>query len=252
MSGKGELAGKVCIVTGSARNIGRSIALALAGEGAAVVVNANRSQAEAQGVAEEIKGAGGRAIAQLADVTDPAGAAALVKAAIDAFGRLDCVVNNAAIRRETAFAEMSFAEWREVVSIILDGAFLMSQAALPYLAKSDAGSIVNIGGMSAHTGAAQRAHVVAAKAGLVGFTRALAHDLAPQNITVNCVVPGMIATVRGGTAAAKPSHHAQHQPLIGRRGTPQEIADLVAFLAGPRARYLTGQTVHANGGVFMP
>lgn len=252
MNGKGELAGKVCIVTGSARNIGRSIALALAAEGAAVVVNANRAQAEAQGVADEITVAGGRAVAQLADVTDPTAAASLVKAAIDAFGQLDCVVNNAAIRRETPFAEMSFAEWREVVSIILDGAFLVSQAALPYLAKSDAGSIINIGGMSAHTGAAHRAHVVAAKAGLVGLTRALAHDLAPQKITVNCVVPGMIDTVRGGSAAAKPNHHAQHQPLIGRRGTPQEIADLVVFLAGSKTRYMTGQTIHANGGVFMP
>ncbi|HVI88742.1 MAG TPA: SDR family NAD(P)-dependent oxidoreductase [Dongiaceae bacterium] len=252
MSKGGELAGRVCIVTGSARNIGRSIALALAAEGAAVVVNANRSQAEAQGVADEIKASGGQAVAQLADVTDPDGAAALVKAALGAFGRLDCVVNNAAIRRETAFAEMSFTEWREVVSIILDGAFLVSQAALPYLAKSDGASIVNIGGMSAHTGAAHRAHVVAAKAGLVGLTRALAHDLAPRNITVNCVVPGMIDTMRGGSAAAKPNHHAQHQPLIGRRGTPQEIADLVVFLAGPKARYMTGQTIHANGGVFMP
>jgi len=248
----GDLTGKVCIVTGSARNIGRSIAMALAAEGAAVVVNANRSQAEAQAVADEIKAAGGQAVAQLADVTDPKAAAALVKAAIDAFGGLDCVVNNAAIRRETPFAEMSFAEWREVVSIILDGAFLVSQAALLYLVKSGAGSIINIGGMSAHTGAAHRAHVVAAKSGLVGLTRALAHDLAPQNITVNCVVPGMIDTVRGGSAAAKPNHHAQHQPLIGRRGTPQEIADLVVFLAGSKARYMTGQTIHANGGVFMP
>jgi 3-oxoacyl-[acyl-carrier protein] reductase len=252
MNGKGDLAGKVCIVTGSARNIGRSIALALAAEGAAVVVNANRAQAEAQGVVDEIRAAGGRAVAQLADVTDPLAAASLVKAGIDAFGRLDCVVNNAAIRRETPFVEMSFTEWREVVSIILDGAFLVSRAALPHLGKSDAGSIINIGGMSAHTGAAHRAHVVAAKAGLVGLTRALAHDLAPQKITVNCVVPGMIDTVRGGSAAAKPNHHAQHQPLIGRRGTPQEIADLVVFLAGSKARYLTGQTIHANGGVFMP
>ncbi|HVJ44061.1 MAG TPA: SDR family NAD(P)-dependent oxidoreductase [Dongiaceae bacterium] len=252
MSEGGELAGRVCIVTGSARNIGRSIALALAAEGAAVVVNANRSQAEAQAVADGIKAAGGRAVAQLADVTDPAGPASLVQAAIGAFGRLDCIVNNAAIRRETAFADMTFAEWREVVSIILDGAFLMSQAALPHLAESDAASIINIGGMSAHTGAAHRAHVVAAKAGLVGLTRALAHDLAPSHITVNCVVPGMIDTVRGGSAAAKPNHHAQHQPLIGRRGRPEEIADLVAFLAGPKARYITGQTIHANGGVFMP
>jgi 3-oxoacyl-[acyl-carrier protein] reductase len=247
-----ELQGKVAIVTGSARNIGRAIALDLARAGAAVVVNAQKSAEEANATADAITKEGGRAIVQLADVTQEKDAAALVDAALEAFGRLDCLVNNAAVRRETPFAEMTLAEWREVNSIILDGAFLMAQAALPALKRSGAGSIVNIGGMSAHTGARDRAHVVTAKAGLVGFTRALAHDVAADRITVNCVVPGMIDTKRGKSSAATPAHHAQHTPPIGRRGTPEEIAALVRYLAGPQARYITGQTIHANGGVFMP
>ncbi|HEY4164184.1 MAG TPA: SDR family oxidoreductase [Dongiaceae bacterium] len=248
-----DLAGRVAIVTGSARNIGRSIATALAVAGAAVVVNARQSRAEADAVADEIVKSGGRAVVALADVTAPEGAQAVIKTAIDAFGRIDCLVNNAAIRKEAPFAELSFAEWRNVLGVILDGAFLMSQAALPHLLKSDAASIINIGGMSAHTGAANRAHVVAAKAGLVGLTRGLANEFAKDGITANCVVPGMIDTVRGGTASsASPLHHAQHQPLIGRRGLPGEIAALVEFLAGPNARFITGQTIHANGGTFMP
>lgn len=248
----GSLEGRVAIVTGAARNIGRAIALELAREGAAVVVNARNSLAEAESVAAEIRSAGGKAITKLADVTQPEHTQALVAAAIDAFGRLDCLVNNAAIRRETPLAALELPEWREVTGIILDGAFLMAKASLPHLAASDAGSIINIGGLSAHTGASHRAHVVAAKAGLVGLTRALAHELAADGITVNCVAPGMIETTRQRTAPAAPSHHASHAPLLGRRGTPEEIAALVRFLAGPDARYLTGQTIHANGGVYLP
>jgi 3-oxoacyl-[acyl-carrier protein] reductase len=247
------LEGRVAIVTGSARNIGRAIALDLARAGAAVVVNAQKSAEEAKATADLIAAEGGRAAVQLADVTQPAGAAALIDAALKAFGRLDCLVNNAALRRETPFAELSFEEWRAVNAIIMDGAFLTAKAALPALKQSDCASIINIGGMSAHTGAANRAHVVAAKSGLVGLTRALAHDLAADGITVNCVVPGMIETKRGGSSsAAAPAHHAQHMPPIGRRGKPEEIAALVRFLASPQARYITGQSIHANGGVFMP
>jgi 3-oxoacyl-[acyl-carrier protein] reductase len=246
-----ELAGRVAIVTGSARNIGRAIAEALAEAGAAVVINARSSAAEAEEAAEAIRAAGGRAMVKLGDVSKPEAAAALVAAAGEAYGRLDILVNNAALRPESDFAEMSFGEWREVLSTILDGAFLLSQAALPLLRGSDAGAIVNIGGLTAHTGAARRAHVVTAKAGLVGLTRALAHDLAPFSITVNCVAPGMIETRRGETATAAPAHHARHMPLLGRRGLPGEIAGLVRYLAGPAARYITGQTIHANGGTYL-
>jgi 3-oxoacyl-[acyl-carrier protein] reductase len=246
------LSGRVAVVTGAARNIGRQIALELASSGAAVVVNALHSRAEAEAVASAIETAGGHAIVVLADVTSEEGAKRLVASAIDAFGRLDCVVNNAAVRRETAFSDLSYTEWREVLDIILDGAFLMAKAAQSALALSDNATIINIGGMSAHTGAANRAHVVTAKAGLVGLTKALANDLAPQGITVNCVVPGIIGTVRAGPATHNPSHHATHTPLVGRRGRPEEVAALVQFLAGPGARYLTGQTIHANGGAFLP
>lgn len=248
MNAARELEGRVALVTGAARNIGRTMALDFARAGAAVVVNARSSQAEANAVVKDIVAAGGKAEAVMANVTDPDDVDALVRSTVERFGRIDILVNSAAIRRETSFANLSFAEWREVVSTILDGAFLTSHAALPHLKKSDQGAIVNIGGLSAHTGAAGRAHVIAAKAGLAGFTRALAHDLAGDGITVNCVSPGMIDTVRDG---AEPSHHAGKLPPVGRRGTPQEVASLVRYLCGPAARYITGQTVHVNGGVFM-
>jgi 3-oxoacyl-[acyl-carrier protein] reductase len=248
MNATRELEGRVALVTGAARNIGRVMALDFARAGAAVVVNARSSQAEADAVVEEIVAAGGKAKAIMANIADPDDVDALVRSTVEQFGRIDILVNSAAIRRETSFANLSFAEWREVLSTILDGAFLTSHAALPHLKKSDQGAIVNIGGLSAHTGAAGRAHVIAAKAGLAGFTRALAHDLAGDGITVNCVSPGMIDTVRDG---AEPSHHAGKLPPVGRRGTPQEVASLVRYLCGPAARYITGQTVHVNGGVFM-
>jgi 3-oxoacyl-[acyl-carrier protein] reductase len=251
MSGEPELAGRVAIVTGSARNIGRAIAEALAAAGAAVLINARSSAAEAGEAADAIRAAGGCAMVKLGDVSKPEEAAGLVTAAGETYGRLDILVNNAAVRPESDFAELSFGEWREVLATILDGAFLLSQAALPLLRASDAGAIVNIGGLTAHTGAARRAHVVTAKAGLVGLTRALAHDLAPFGITVNCVAPGMIEPRRGETATAAPAHHARHMPLLGRRGLPREIAGLVRYLAGPAARYITGQTIHANGGTYL-
>jgi 3-oxoacyl-[acyl-carrier protein] reductase len=249
MSDRDDLSGRVAIVTGSGRNIGRAIALSLAHAGAAVVVNARSSIAEAEAVAEEIHRAGGRAAVTIADVSDPKAVDALIDAAVGAFGRIDVLVNNAAVRRETDFANLHYAEWRQITSTILDSAYLCSHAALPHLTASGAGAIVNIGGLSSFTGAAGRAHVIAAKAGLVGLTRALAHDLARYGITVNCVAPGLIDTSRA--SGKEPAHHALHAPLAGRRGRPEEIAALVRFLSGPNARYITGQTIHANGGLFM-
>ena len=221
---------------------------ALADSGASVVVNAKSSVAEADAVVREIRDAGGRAIAKMADVGQPEAAASLIEAAIDAFGRLDILVNNAAVRREMDFDKLDYQEWRAITATILDGAYLCAHAAVPHLIAAGGGSIVNIGGLSSYTGAARRAHVIAAKAGLVGLTRALAHDLAPHGITVNCVAPGLIDTARRGP---EPSHHATHATLVGRRGTPEEIAAVVRFLCGPDARYITGQTLHANGGVYM-
>jgi 3-oxoacyl-[acyl-carrier protein] reductase len=246
-----DLEGQVAIVTGAARNIGRAIALRLATSGAQVVINAHSSLQAATAVADEIIGAGGQAMVHLADVGDPAAAQGLIDAALARFGRIDILVNNAAIRRESAFADLGWQEWREVFSVILDGAYLCSHAALPHLRASPAGAIVNIGGMSAHSGSAARAHVMAAKAGLVGLTRALATDLGPDGITANCVVPGLIATERGHSSGGTPAHHASRSTLLGRRGSSEEVADLVHFLCGPEARYITGQAIHANGGAYF-
>ena len=243
-----ELDGRVAIVTGAGRNIGRALALELAAAGAAVVVNARANAAEAQGVAGEIEASGGRAIAVTADVRDEAAVARMTAAAMERFGRIDILVNNAAVRREQAIDQMTFAEWRDILAIILDGAFICAKACLPALRASGVGTIVNIGGLSAHTGAERRAHVVTAKAGLVGFTRALAHDLANDKVTVNCVAPGLIVTKREGP---EPHHRGTHHTLLGTRGAAQDIAATVRFLCGPGARYITGQTVHVNGGAFL-
>jgi len=243
-----ELHGQVAVVTGSARNIGRAIALTLAEAGAAVVVNARTSAAAAEEVAQQIRAAGGRAAVKVGDVADPDQAAALIAAAVAEFGRLDILVNNASLRREVAFADLDYREWREVLATTLDGAYLCSHAACPHLVNAGGGSIINIGGLSAFTGATRRAHVIAAKTGLVGLTRALAHDLAPFKVTVNCVAPGLIDTSRAGP---EPAHHALHAPPVGRKGKPEEVAALVRFLCGPGARYITGQTIHANGGAFI-
>jgi 3-oxoacyl-[acyl-carrier protein] reductase len=246
----GLLKDRVAIVTGAARNIGRAIALELASAGAAIVVNTKTSARLAEETVRAIETAGGKGLLHLADVGDPDAVASMIKATVARFGRIDIVINNAAVRQESEFEELEWQEWRSVLSTILDGAFLCARAALPYLLKSDLASIVNIGGMSAHAGSAGRAHVLAAKLGLVGLTHGLAHDLSPRGITVNCVVPGLIATARD-KAAPTPAHHAVHSTLLGRRGTPEEVAHLVRFLCEPSARYITGQTIHANGGAFL-
>ena len=242
----------VALVTGSGRNIGREIALGLATSGVAIAVNVRSSVQEGQAVVDEITALGGQALLCVADVTDPQAVSAVVEKINSEWGRLDILVNNAAIRREAKIDDISAQDWHDTLAVILDGAFFCTQAALPLLRKSDRAAVINIGGMTAHTGAANRVHVVTAKAGLVGLTRALAHDLSPDSITVNCVSPGMIATARNaGSASAAPNHHAKHHPLLGRRGTAAEVAAQVVWLAGPSARFITGQTLHVNGGTYL-
>ncbi len=244
-----ELAGKVALVTGAARNIGRSIARSLAAGAASVMVNARTSRAEAEKTVEMI---GSNAALHIADVTKPEEVKALVEATVKRFGRLDFLVNNAAVRFETPFAEIKYEEWRKVLSIVLDGAFLCAQAALPHLIKAGGGTIVNIGGQTGHKGASERAHVITAKAGLAGMTKALALDLAPHQITVNCVVPGTIESQRGLPGVPDRPAHRRAPPPIGRRGEPEEIAAMVRMLCGPDARYITGQAIHVNGGGYLP
>jgi 3-oxoacyl-[acyl-carrier protein] reductase len=247
-----ELAGRVALVTGGARNIGRAIALDLAAGGAKVVVAARTDQAGLDETVAAIASSGGEALAVMADITDETAVAAMMKAAIDRFGRLDILVNNAAVRGETKLSEMTLAEWRRVVAPTLEGPFLCAREALPHLVASDNGAIVNIGGLTGYTGARNRVHVVSAKSGLDGMTKALAHELADDNITVNLVSPGLIDTVRGKHNPANPDHHRRHDTLLGRRGRPEEVAAMVRHLAGPNGRFITGQTIHVNGGVYLP
>src|SRR5471032_515983 len=248
MADNKELAGQVAIVTGAGRNIGRAIALQFAQAGAAVVINARSNKTEADAVVREIEAAGGNALVQTGDVGDPKAAPTLAAAALKHFGRIDILVNNAAMRGEKKFEDMSYVDWRAVMDATLDSAFHCVKACLPAL-KKNGGTIVNVGGMSAHIGSKDRAHVLTAKAGLVGFTRGLAHDLAEANITANCVVPGAIDTSRSG--ASKPAHHLTHGTITGERGKPDDVAAMVRFLAGPGGRYVTGQTIHVSGGAFL-
>jgi 3-oxoacyl-[acyl-carrier protein] reductase len=249
MADNKELAGKVAIVTGAGRNIGRAIALALARAGASVVVNVRSNQTEGAAVAREIEAAGGKAVVVLGDIGDEKTAGVLAETALKRFGRIDILVNNAALRREKPIADMSYAEWREVMNVILDGTFHCVHACLPAL-KKNGGSIINIGGMSAHIGSKDRAHVIAAKAALVGFSRALAHDLASDKITANCVVPGAIDTTRPASAQT-PAHHLTHGTITGERGKSEDVAAMVRYLCGPGGRYVTGQTIHVSGGAYL-
>jgi 3-oxoacyl-[acyl-carrier protein] reductase len=246
---KGELSDRVALVTGGSRNIGRAIAVDLAAAGASVMVTARTDIEGLNETVAMITSQAGRAAALLADVTDEASTAALVAGTLATFGRLDILVNNAAVRTEVPFAQMTLEAFRAVTSVALEGPFICARASLDALSASDAPAIINIGGLTAYTGAKDRIHVIAAKAGLDGLTKALAHDLAPIGITVNLVSPGMIDTVRAGH---QPAHHATRRTLIGRLGTPEDVAGMVRYLAGPRGRYLTGQTMHVNGGVYLP
>ena len=245
-----ELAGKVAVITGSGRNIGKAAALALAAGGAAVVVNARSNKAETDAVVGEIERMGGKAAAVLGDVADPATAKNLAAAA-EKFGRCDFLINNAAIRKEAVLDKMSYDEWREVLGVVLDGAFHCVQACLPLLKKSGAGAIINIGGMSAHGGSKHRIHVLTAKTGLIGLSKALAHDLAEHKVTVNYLSPGLIQTTRPA-GQTEPQHHAFAHTLTGERGKPEDIAATIRFLCGPGARYITGQVLHVNGGAYLP
>ena len=240
-----ELESKVAIVTGSVRGIGRATALAFAEAGASVVVNGRRSAEAAREIAGEVEEAGGRARVHLADVSDPGQAKELVEETVEAFGRLDILVNNVAHRIAKPVVETSYEEWRDVQANTLDSAFLCIRHAVPHLIAGGGGSIVNIGGVSGHRGVKNRAAVAAAKAGLAGMTAALAVELAPHDINVNCVSPGSIDNYEA--TGHVPAHFQENPIPMGRMGTVREIAAMVRHLCGPEGRYVAGQTIHVCG-----
>lgn len=243
--------GRVAIVTGAARNIGRATATALARQGFGVVVHAQANREGAEETAHAVEQAGAHATVVLADLADADTAAKLAAAARD-LGRIGVLVNNAAIRRAVPFGEMSLEEWRAIMAVNLDAAFLCARACVGEMVEAAWGRIVNIGGLTGHTGASGRAHVVTSKAALVGLTKALATEFAGTGITANCVVPGEIETVRGGAAGARGHHPDKQPPMVGRRGEPREVAAVIAMLCGSDSDYITGQTIHVNGGAYLP
>ncbi len=244
-----ELAGKVALVTGAGDNIGREIALQLARAGAAVAVNTRASREAAEVVVQEIRAAGGQAECYLADVADAVQVRQMADGISQRFGKIDILVLNASVRRETQFVDMSFEQWRVPLSISLDGSFHCIKACLPSMIAAGGGNIVALTGSNVLAGAIGKVHSSAAKSGLTGMIRALAREVGQHGIRANCVSPGSINTSR-------PSHRSARRDAKGivpleRWGESEEIAATVRFLCGPGASYITGQTLHVNGGQWM-
>lgn len=248
------LSGQVALVTGAGKNIGRVIALHLAEVGAQIAVNGLSDKAAVDSVVDEINSLHGQGTARgyMADVTDGAAVKSMVDSVAADFGRLDILVSNPAMRRQTPFPEMSFEEWTQVLNVALNGAFHCISNAVPHMiAAGQGGRIVTMSGVSTRLGTKNRAHVCAAKGGLEGFTHGLAMDLAEHKITVNAVSPGAIDTVRGQAAGALPGTLGNESIPLQRKGRPEEIAAMVRHLCLPDAAYITGQVIQVNGGVYL-
>jgi len=243
------LHGKVALVTGAGKNIGRCIALTLARDGATLLVNGRSDKGAVDAVVGEIVAAGGKAHAAMGDIADPAVTPRLAEQA-HKLGGVDILVSNAGLRRQTSFLDMSFEEWRGILSVALDGAFLLGKAFVPQMvAKGQGGAFVALSGVSTHVGTPNRCHVSASKAGLEGLMRALAVELAPHRITCNALSPGAIDTARAASAGPRP---VGDRPIpLKRFGKVEEIAAMVRLLVGPQGTFITGQTIHVNGGEFL-
>ena len=243
-----RLEGKVAIVTGSGRNLGRAGVLELARRGADVVVNARSNREEIESVASEARALGARALAILADVGDQEQVNNMVDQVLAEFGRVDVLINNVGFRPLYPFTEITTAQWRAVMAANLDGPFFGAKAVVPSMIANGGGSIINLSGVASFAGAAGRTAVCASKVGALGLTRSLAVELGPHNIRVNYVVPGGWDEAATSLEDMEPESQNLDRIPLGRLGIPQELANLYAFLASDESSYITGQTIHINGG----
>ena len=241
---------KVAIVTGAAKNIGRATCESLAKLDYNILVHANSDKEGADETIKMIKQTGILSNRVIGDLTNPETSEELVYEA-SKLGKVSALVNNASQREFNKFEDMSFDDWRFVMSINLDALFHTCKAALPEMKKNNWGRVVNLGGLSGHIGAIGRAHVITSKLAVVGFTRALAMEYAETGITINTVVPGLIDTVRGASAGSSLVHPSHSNPPVGRKGYPEEVATMISNLCGPNSEFITGQTIHVNGGSYF-
>ncbi|MGD9934581.1 MAG: 3-oxoacyl-[acyl-carrier-protein] reductase [Dehalococcoidia bacterium] len=247
----GDLQGKSALVTGASRGIGRAIAIALAAEGARVAVNYVASADAAEAVVAEITSAGGEAVLVQGDVAVADDATRIVKATVDAFGGLDILVNNAGITRDSLLMRMSDDDWDAVHNTNLRGAFLVTRAAMRPMLRARGGRIINISSVVGVVGNPGQANYAAAKAGLIGFTRAVAREVASRGITVNAIAPGFIVTDITNAMNEAQVAAVMGQVPLGRMAQPDEVAPVVVFLAGNGGGYITGQCINVDGGMVM-